>query len=143
MPRTSSAKNRIGMLGLVTGKGLLCPSGVVDLLHYRRRSMGCASNNEYYQNREPPSKALIHRLHVVSKAVFGHLSPELGTVSTGMPGMYSAPHARIVGFLADFREGMPMTGHAEDRRIHDVCGYFVGPEEVLQDLCCRSTEGTV
>jgi hypothetical protein len=29
-----------------------------------------------------------------------------------MPGMYSAPHARIVGFLADFREGMPMTGHA-------------------------------
>ena len=53
------------------------------------------------------------------------LSPELGTVSTGMPGMYSAPHARIVGFLADFREGMPMTGHAEDRRIHDVCGYFV------------------
>jgi len=79
---------------------------------------------------------LIHRLHVVSKAVFGHLSPELGTVSTGMPGMYSAPHARIVGFLADFREGMPMTGHAEDRRIHDVCGYFVGTEEVLQDLCC-------
>jgi hypothetical protein len=34
---------------------------------------------------------LIHRLHVVSKAVFGHLSPELGTVGTGMPGMYSAP----------------------------------------------------
>src|SRR5271170_2736791 len=81
-------------------------------------------------------RALIHRLHVVSKAVFGHLSPELGTVSTGMLGMYSAPHARIVGFLADFREGMPMTGHAEDRRIHDVCGYFVGTEEVLQDLCC-------
>jgi hypothetical protein len=79
---------------------------------------------------------LIHRLHVVNKAVFGHLSPELGTVSTGMPGMYSAPHARIVGFLADFREGMPMTGHAEDRRIHYVCGYFVGTEEVLQDLCC-------
>src|SRR3982074_3869985 len=70
-------------------------------------------------------RALIHRLHVVSKAVFGHLSPELGTVSTGMPGMYSAPHARIVGFLADFREGMPMTGHAEDRRINDVCGHFV------------------
>jgi hypothetical protein len=45
---------------------------------------------------------LIHRLHVVNKAVFGHLSPELGTVGTGMPGMYSAPHARIVGFLADF-----------------------------------------
>jgi hypothetical protein len=79
---------------------------------------------------------LIHRLHVVSKAVLGHLSPEVGTVGTGMPGMYSAPHARIVGFLADFREGMPMTGHAEDRRIHDVCGYFVGTEVVLQDLCC-------
>jgi hypothetical protein len=93
--------------------------------------MGCASNNDY-QNREPPSKALIHRLHVVSKAVFGHLAPELGTVSTGMPGMYSAPHARIVGFVADFREGMPMPGHAEDRRIHDVCGYFVGTEEVLK-----------
>ena len=36
-----------------------------------------------------------------------------------------------------------MTGYAEDRRIHDVCGYLVGTEEVLQDLCCRSTEGTV
>jgi hypothetical protein len=67
-------------------------------------------------------RALIHRLHAVSKAIFGHLSPELRTVSTGMPGMYSAPHARIVGFLADFREGMPMTGHTEDRRIHDVWG---------------------
>jgi len=50
-----------------------------------------------------------------------------------MPGMYSAPHARIVGFIADFRDGMPMTGHAEDRRIHDVRGYFIGTEEVLQD----------
>ena len=29
-----------------------------------------------------------------------------------------------------------MTGHAEDRRIHDVRGYFIGTEEVLQDLCC-------
>jgi len=26
-----------------------------------------------------------------------------------------------------------MTGHAEDRRIHDVRGYFIGTEEVLQD----------
>jgi hypothetical protein len=81
---------------------------------------------------------LIRRLHVVSKAVFGHLSPELGTVSTGMPGMYSTPHARIVGFRADFRKGMPMTSHAEDRRIHDVCGYFVGTEKVLQDLCSEA-----
>ena len=81
-------------------------------------------------------RALFHWLHVVIKAVFGHLSPELGSVSTGMPGMYSAPDARIVGFVADFREGMPMTGHAEDRRIHDVRGYFIGTEEVLQDLCC-------
>ena len=56
------------------------------------------------QCRRHLRRQLIHRLHVVSKAVFGHLSPELGTVGTGMPGMYSAPHARIVDFLADLRE---------------------------------------
>ena len=48
---------------------------------------------------------LIHRLHVVSKAVFRHLSPELGTVGTGMPGMYSAhTRALLVSLLISEKE---------------------------------------
>ena len=31
-----------------------------------------------------------------------------------------------------------MTGHAEDRRIHDVRSYFIGTEEVLQDLAAEA-----
>src|SRR6478672_4750527 len=44
--------------GLGHGQGIALSERGGRSAAYRRRSMGCASNNEYYQNREPPSKAL-------------------------------------------------------------------------------------